>query len=116
MACKPPVSSRNSGSAPASAGLRPAGSARSPTTWRTPSGTAAACRDTAVTRRSASASARVNGRLRALVRDGLVWREVEPTTPPQVTDGLTEFGRDVGEPLTEPFDRITRRLSPHGTG
>ncbi|TVT36817.1 helix-turn-helix transcriptional regulator [Amycolatopsis rhizosphaerae] len=50
--------------------------------------------------------------LRALVQDGLIWRQVEPTTPPQVTYGLTEFGRDVGEPLTELFDRITRRLSP----
>lgn len=50
--------------------------------------------------------------LRALVQDGLVWREVEPTTPPKVTYGLTEFGRDVGEPLTELFNRITRRLSP----
>ncbi|ARE73004.1 MULTISPECIES: helix-turn-helix domain-containing protein [unclassified Streptomyces] len=53
--------------------------------------------------------------LRALVQDGLVWREVEPTTPPQVTYGLTEFGRDVGEPLTELFDRITRRLPPRST-
>ncbi|GAA2663464.1 helix-turn-helix domain-containing protein [Streptomyces lunalinharesii] len=52
--------------------------------------------------------------LRALVRDGLVWREVEPTTPPQVTYGLTEFGREVGEPLTVLFDRITQRLSPSG--
>jgi DNA-binding HxlR family transcriptional regulator len=50
--------------------------------------------------------------LRALVQDGMVWRKVEPTTPPQVTYGLTEFGRDVGEPLTELFDRITRRLTP----
>lgn len=54
--------------------------------------------------------------LRALVQDGLVWREVEPTTPPQVTYGLTEFGRDVGEPLTELFDRITRRLGPRSAG
>jgi DNA-binding HxlR family transcriptional regulator len=54
--------------------------------------------------------------LRALVQDGLVWREVEPTTPPQVTYGLTEFGRDVGEPLTELFDRVTRRLSPRSAG
>lgn len=54
--------------------------------------------------------------LRALVQDGLVWREVEPTTPPQVTYGLTEFGRDVGEPLTELFDRITRRLSSRSAG
>jgi DNA-binding HxlR family transcriptional regulator len=50
--------------------------------------------------------------LRALVQDGMVWRKVEPTTPPQVTYGLTEFGREVGEPLTELFDRITRRLPP----
>jgi DNA-binding HxlR family transcriptional regulator len=54
--------------------------------------------------------------LRALVQDGLVWREVEPTTPPQVTYGLTEFGRDVGEPLAELFDRITRRLSLSDAG
>ncbi|WP_217168924.1 helix-turn-helix domain-containing protein [Streptomyces sp. AC512_CC834] len=54
--------------------------------------------------------------LRALVQDGLLWREVEPTTPPQVTYGLTEFGREVGEPLTELFDRITQRLSPSGAG
>ncbi|MEU9190081.1 helix-turn-helix domain-containing protein [Streptomyces sp. NPDC048484] len=54
--------------------------------------------------------------LRTLVQDGLVWREVEPTTPPQVTYGLTEFGRDVGEPLTDLFDRITRRLPPRSTG
>ncbi|UXX94385.1 helix-turn-helix transcriptional regulator [Streptomyces sp. AD2-2] len=49
--------------------------------------------------------------LRSLLEDGLIWREVEPTTPPQVTYGLTEFGRDLGEPLSELFDRITRRLS-----
>ncbi|MFF2813356.1 winged helix-turn-helix transcriptional regulator [Streptomyces sp. NPDC058000] len=50
--------------------------------------------------------------LRTLVQDGLVWRKVEPTTPPQVTYGLTEFGQDVGEPLTDLFDRITQRLPP----
>ncbi|MFJ7248783.1 winged helix-turn-helix transcriptional regulator [Kitasatospora sp. NPDC098652] len=50
--------------------------------------------------------------LRALVQDGLVRREVAPTTPPQVTYGLTEFGRELGEPLRELFDRITRRLPP----
>ncbi|MFE9854585.1 winged helix-turn-helix transcriptional regulator [Streptomyces sp. NPDC005780] len=54
--------------------------------------------------------------LRALVDDGLVWREVEPTTPPQVTYGLTEFGRDVGEPLTDLFDLVTQRLSPRSAG
>ncbi|MFJ5308552.1 winged helix-turn-helix transcriptional regulator [Streptomyces sp. NPDC088350] len=54
--------------------------------------------------------------LRALVQDGLLWREVEPTTPPQVTYGLTEFGREVGEPLTDLLDRVTRRLSPRDAG
>jgi DNA-binding HxlR family transcriptional regulator len=54
--------------------------------------------------------------LRALVQDGLVWRQVEPTTPPQVTYGLTEFGRDVGEPLAELFGRITRRMPPRSAG
>ncbi|MFS8199435.1 winged helix-turn-helix transcriptional regulator [Streptomyces sp. CWNU-52B] len=49
--------------------------------------------------------------LRSLVQDGLIWREVEPTTPPQVTYGLTDFGQDIGEPLTQLFDRITQRLS-----
>ncbi|MCX5384550.1 helix-turn-helix domain-containing protein [Streptomyces sp. NBC_00083] len=53
--------------------------------------------------------------LRALLKDGLIWREVEPTTPPQVTYGLTEFGRELGEPLTDLFDRITRRLPQPGT-
>ncbi|MEV5989112.1 helix-turn-helix domain-containing protein [Streptomyces sp. NPDC052051] len=52
--------------------------------------------------------------LRVLVQDDLVWRKVEPTTPPQVTYGLTEFGREVSEPLTDLFDRITRRLPPGG--
>lgn len=52
--------------------------------------------------------------LRALVQDGLVWREVTPTTPPQVTYGLTEFGQDVSEPLTDLFDRITQQLAPAG--
>lgn len=52
--------------------------------------------------------------LRALVEDGLVWRHVEPTTPPQVTYGLTGFGREVGEPLMELFNRVTRRLTPSG--
>ncbi|MDX3387156.1 helix-turn-helix domain-containing protein [Streptomyces niveiscabiei] len=49
--------------------------------------------------------------LRALVQDGVAWREVEPTTPPQVTYGLTEFGRDISEPLTDLLDRITRRTN-----
>jgi DNA-binding HxlR family transcriptional regulator len=54
--------------------------------------------------------------LRALVQDNLIWRKVEPTTPPQVSYGLTEFGRDISEPLTDLFDRITRRLPPRVAG
>ncbi|MDA5282762.1 helix-turn-helix domain-containing protein [Streptomyces sp. Isolate_45] len=50
--------------------------------------------------------------LRALVQDNLIWREVEPTTPPQVTYGLTDFGQDISEPLTDLFNRITRQLPP----
>ncbi|MGW2248637.1 winged helix-turn-helix transcriptional regulator [Kitasatospora sp. NPDC001660] len=50
--------------------------------------------------------------LRVLVRDGLLRREVEPTSPPQVTYALTEFGQEVSEPLADLFDRITRRLPP----
>ncbi|MGW4485310.1 winged helix-turn-helix transcriptional regulator [Amycolatopsis sp. NPDC004368] len=41
--------------------------------------------------------------LRTLVRDGLVWREVEPTTPPQVTYGLTPLGRGTGDHLSTLF-------------
>jgi DNA-binding HxlR family transcriptional regulator len=51
--------------------------------------------------------------LRALVQDSLIWRKVESTTPPQVTYGLTEFGKTVGEPLTELLARITQQLSQH---
>lgn len=54
--------------------------------------------------------------LRALVQDELVWRTVEPTTPPQVTYGLTKFGKDISEPLVELFDRITRYLPPRTAG
>lgn len=52
--------------------------------------------------------------LRGLVEDGLVWRAVEPANPPRVTYGLTEFGRDVGEPLTDLLGRISRRLEAAG--
>jgi DNA-binding HxlR family transcriptional regulator len=37
--------------------------------------------------------------LRLLERDGLVWREVRPTTPPQVSYGLTPLGLSLAEPL-----------------
>jgi DNA-binding HxlR family transcriptional regulator len=52
--------------------------------------------------------------LRALVRDDLVWRKVEPTAPPQVSYGLTEFGREIGDQLAVLFGHITRRLSREG--
>ncbi|HYN96749.1 MAG TPA: helix-turn-helix domain-containing protein [Pilimelia sp.] len=44
--------------------------------------------------------------LRALARDGLVWREVEPSTPPRVTYGLTPLGRGTSEPLAGLFEWI----------
>jgi DNA-binding HxlR family transcriptional regulator len=44
--------------------------------------------------------------LRTLVRDGLVWREVEPSTPPKVTYGLTPLGSGTGEPLASLFSWI----------
>ncbi|MFI0717580.1 winged helix-turn-helix transcriptional regulator [Streptomyces sp. NPDC021224] len=39
--------------------------------------------------------------LKALVRTGLVHREVAPTTPPQVTYSLTALGTSLAGPLTE---------------
>lgn len=42
--------------------------------------------------------------LRALVDDRLVWRHVEPTVPPQVTYGLTEFGEGAADHLGGMFD------------
>jgi DNA-binding HxlR family transcriptional regulator len=44
--------------------------------------------------------------LRNLVRDGLVWRHVEPTVPPQVTYGLTEIGSGTADHLTGMFGWI----------
>ncbi|WP_129662461.1 winged helix-turn-helix transcriptional regulator [Phytoactinopolyspora endophytica] len=41
--------------------------------------------------------------LRTLVRDGLVWRTVEPSTPPRVSYGLTPLGRGTSEPLSTLF-------------
>ncbi|WEK52708.1 MAG: helix-turn-helix domain-containing protein [Candidatus Kaistia colombiensis] len=37
--------------------------------------------------------------LRSLERDGLVSRQVFPTTPPQVEYALTEMGRSLAEPM-----------------
>jgi DNA-binding HxlR family transcriptional regulator len=44
--------------------------------------------------------------LRTLVRDGLVWRAVEPSTPPRVSYGLTPLGQGTSEPLAELFGWI----------
>lgn len=38
--------------------------------------------------------------LRHLERDGLIWREVTPTTPPAVRYGLTALGTSLMSPLT----------------
>jgi DNA-binding HxlR family transcriptional regulator len=37
--------------------------------------------------------------LRVLVRDGLVWRAVEPVNPPRVTYGLSALGTELGTHL-----------------
>lgn len=39
--------------------------------------------------------------LRHLERDGLVWRDVTPSTPPSVRYGLTPLGTSLMPPLTE---------------
>jgi DNA-binding HxlR family transcriptional regulator len=44
--------------------------------------------------------------LKNLVADGLVWRHVEPTVPPQVTYGLTELGEGTAQRLGGMFDWI----------
>jgi len=41
--------------------------------------------------------------LRTLVRDGLIWREVEPSTPPRVTYGLTPLGKGTSDSLAGLF-------------
>jgi DNA-binding HxlR family transcriptional regulator len=47
--------------------------------------------------------------LRVLVRDGLIEREVKPTTPPQVSYALTELGQELAVPLQQLLDWITVR-------
>lgn len=47
--------------------------------------------------------------LRLLVRDGLIEREVEPTTPPKVSYALTELGQEAAVPLQDLLDWIQRR-------
>ncbi|KAB2352315.1 winged helix-turn-helix transcriptional regulator [Actinomadura rudentiformis] len=45
-----------------------------------------------------------------LVRDGLITRTVEPTTPPQVTYELT----DMGHVLSRPFAQLIRAIADGG--
>jgi DNA-binding HxlR family transcriptional regulator len=47
--------------------------------------------------------------LRVLVRDGLVERTVEPTSPPKVSYALTEVGLDLVGPLHQLIERIQAR-------
>ena len=47
--------------------------------------------------------------LRTLVRDGLLARTVEPTTPPRVSYELTPLGRG----LTESLDRFLGWIRQH---
>jgi DNA-binding HxlR family transcriptional regulator len=49
--------------------------------------------------------------LRTLVRDGLVWRAVEPSSPPRVSYGLTRLGRGTSEPLAKLFGWIRDNAS-----
>ncbi|GAA4626281.1 helix-turn-helix domain-containing protein [Actinoallomurus vinaceus] len=51
----------------------------------------------------------LSAKLRTLVRDGLVERTVEPTTPPQVSYELTELGQG----LSRPFAQLVRWISAH---
>ncbi|MFF8959473.1 winged helix-turn-helix transcriptional regulator [Streptomyces sp. NPDC014894] len=48
--------------------------------------------------------------LRVFVRDGLVDRAVEPTTPPRVTYTLTPLGRELSAVLGGLVDWITLRI------
>jgi len=50
----------------------------------------------------------LTARLRALERDGLVWRETSADVPPKVRYGLSEKGADVHRALTS-FEAPTRR-------
>nr|WP_011117410.1 MULTISPECIES: helix-turn-helix domain-containing protein [Pseudomonas]AAO64284.1 unknown [Pseudomonas putida]ACQ63501.1 hypothetical protein [Pseudomonas fluorescens] len=47
--------------------------------------------------------------LRHLERDGLIWREVTPSTPPSVRYGLTPLGTSLMPSLTELIDWAERQ-------
>ncbi|SBW28836.1 HxlR family transcriptional regulator [Candidatus Protofrankia californiensis] len=44
--------------------------------------------------------------LRTLVRDGLIERTVEPSSPPKVSYSLTSLGEGLAQPLQQLFDWI----------
>ena len=50
--------------------------------------------------------------LRNLAQDGLVWRKVEPTSPPQVTYGLTPLGSGLRGHLATMLDWIQDHTEP----
>lgn len=73
-------------------------------------GTRGPCRFGALQRHVAGISPKVlTQRLRELEADGLAWREVRPTIPPEVTYGLTAFGEEVHGVLLG-FDALARRV------
>ena len=77
-------------------------------------GTHGACRFGVLRRHVAGISPKVlTQRLRELEADGLAWREVVPTIPPEVTYGLTPLGQEVHGVLRG-FDPLAARLAPTG--
>ncbi len=54
--------------------------------------------------------------LRNLVQDGLVWREVEPDTPPKVAYGLTPLGGGLCGHLAAMLDWIEANAENTGDG
>ena len=77
-------------------------------------GTHGPCRFGALRRHVDGISPKVlTQRLRELERDGLAWREVRPTIPPEVTYGLTDLGREVHGVLGG-LDALAARLRGGG--
>ncbi|WP_327114028.1 winged helix-turn-helix transcriptional regulator [Nocardia sp. NBC_01730] len=77
------------------------------------SGCASRCRHRPTSRRPAALRGALTKRLPrqeagALVRDGLIARAVEPTTPPRVSYELTALGQGLTESLQQFLDWIRR--------
>lgn len=65
-------------------------------------------------RRLAGVSSKVlTERLRLLESEGLIYREYNPTIPPEVTYGLTENGRELGDAL-DALEAVARRWDSRG--